>query len=76
MEKKNLVLIGVLAVIVLIAGVQLFQFNALTNSLGDVKVSGTVPATSSPSPSPSSSSSGSGNLPGVLSNLPSQVGGC
>jgi len=76
MKKNNLVLIGVLAVIVLIAGVQLFQFNALTDNIGNIKTSGTAPATSSPSLSSSSSSSGSGNLPGVLSNLPSQVGGC
>lgn len=72
MKKSTLVLIGVLAIMVLIAGIQMFQFHALTNSLSGVKVSGTVSASASPAPS----SSGSGNLPGVLSNLPSQVGGC
>ena len=74
MEKNTLVLIGVLAVMVLIAGVQMFQFNSLTNSLSNVKVSGTVAASSSPTSA--SSSSGSGNTPSALSNLPSQVGGC
>ncbi len=75
MEKNTLVLIGVLAAMVLIAGVQFFQFNALTSNLGNIKLSGNVAPVAS-SPTPTSSGSGSGNLPGVLSNLPSQVGGC
>jgi len=75
MEKNTLVLIGVLAAMVLIAGVQFFQFNALTNNLGNLKVSGTVAPVAS-SPTPISSGSGRGNLPSTLSNLPSQVGGC
>lgn len=73
MEKNTLILVGVLALMVLIAGVQLFQFNALTNSLSDVKVSGTVAAST---PAPASSNSGSGNTQSALSSLPSQVGGC
>ena len=74
MEKNTLILIGVLAIMVLVAGVQAFQFNKLSNSLSGLKVSGTV-ATSSSS-TPVSSGSGSGNTPSALSSLPSQVGGC
>lgn len=73
MEKNTLVLIGVLAIMVLIAGIQLFQFNALTNSLNNVKASGTVAASSSPAPATTSSSGGNSN---ALANLPSQVGSC
>ncbi len=74
MEKNTLILIGVLSVMVLIAGVQLFQFNSLTHSLSNVKVSGTSAA--STSPTTTSLSSGTGNTQGALSNLPSQVGSC
>ena len=73
MEKSTLVLIGVLAVMVLLAGVQFFQFSSLTSSLSKIKVSGTVAASSS---APVSSGSGNGNTPSALSSLPSQVGGC
>ncbi len=71
MEKNTLILVGVLAVMVLIAGVQLFQFNAVTSSLGNIKTSGTIAASNSV---PVSSSGG--NTQSALSNLPSQVGGC
>lgn len=73
MEKSSLVLISVLALMVLIAGVQFFHFNALTNSLTNVKASGSVAVVSSPA---QISSGSSGNNPGGLSSLSSQVGGC
>jgi len=74
MKKNTLVLIGVLVVMVLIAVVQVVQFNKLSSKLSGLKVGGVAePSVSSAS---TSSGSGSGNLPGVLANLPSQVGGC
>ena len=48
MEKNNMVLVGVLVLMVLVAGVQAFQFNTLSDSLSGLKVSGTVASASAP----------------------------
>lgn len=74
MEKSNIVLVGVLALMVVVAGVQAFQFNALSDSLSGLKVEGAVASTSAPVSS--GSSTGGGSASNALANLPTQVGGC
>jgi len=72
MEKNNMILLGVLALMIVISAAQALQFNALSNSLNDLKVSGAVSTVPLASSGPSSSAS----VSSVLSNLPTQVGGC
>ncbi len=76
MEKNSKILIGVLAIMIIVAGVQAFQFSALANSLQDLKVSGVSASSTTSSPTPASSPSSGGSVSNVLANLPTQVGGC
>ena len=74
MEKNNIILIAVLTVLIIIAGVQAIQFNALSGSLSG-NTGGT--AINNQAPAATYDSSGSGSTQGgALADLPSQVGGC
>ncbi len=74
MEKSDMVLVGVLALVVLVAGVQAFQFYALSDSLSNLDVSGA--GASAPAPRSSGSGGASASASTALANLPTQVGGC
>jgi len=69
--NKNMVLVVVVALLVIVSGVQAFQLTTLKDKIdnGKVKLGG--------SSSVSSSSSGSASVSGnSLDNLPQMVGGC
>lgn len=74
--NKNLIVVGILAVLVIISAaqaVQLIGMNSDINEIDPTKSSGTTSLSTSSS---TTSSSGSGSVPTNLQNLPGMVGGC
>ncbi|MBS3093859.1 hypothetical protein J4456_04750 [Candidatus Pacearchaeota archaeon] len=70
--NKNLVIVGILVLLVLIAAVQTFQMMSIKNNLNEIGSGKVVKKTSSGS----SSTSGQASVPTNLQNLPGMVGGC
>lgn len=68
MERKEILMIVLIAVLVLTTAVQAIQLVSLSNN--------PVVVTSGSSAAPSVGSSGGVTAPGSLENLPSMVGGC
>lgn len=69
MERKEIMMVVLIAVLLITTGIQTIQLVGLTSA--EV----VVPTSSAPSSS-SSGSSGSAAVPTNLQNLPSMVGGC
>lgn len=68
MEKKEIMMVILIAVLVITTGIQTIQLTGLT------KAEVVVPTTSAPASSSGSSSAAA--VPTNLQNLPSMVGGC
>ncbi|MEM3127008.1 MAG: hypothetical protein QW331_02990 [Candidatus Woesearchaeota archaeon] len=69
MDQKTTIIVIVIAVLVVFAGVQMYQINSLKNTLSGGVTTQTI--------APQSGAAGGGaSVPANIQNLPSMVGGC
>ena len=73
MDKKTLLIVGVLALLVVISIVQAVQLTSLSGSVNELGTTNTIGA---PKTTTSSSSHEKSSVPTNIQDLPGMVGGC
>ncbi len=75
--NKNTLVVGILALLILVAFAQTFQLVGMKNKISELGAGKNIQTGSlSKSTSSASSSSSGGGVPTNLQNLPGMVGGC